>query len=223
MNVKRETLVVNFFAGPGAGKTTCAWEIAAELKKQGLVTEYVPEYAKELVWDNNFEMLDGTAEHQMKLFQEQNRRIQRLIGKVDVIVTDAPILLGTMYCKENTKVAEEYKETVLRQHNAYNNFNLFINRGNNFEKEGRIHNLEESRKIDSDIKAFLDSKNIYYGNYCHQTTNVIVDNIAVTLHRISKEKNGFFLSKSEKTEKQGTPKHKPLRGTPIIPTQGLHR
>ena len=44
-----KTLVVNLFAGPGAGKTTCAWEIASELKKRGIVTEYVPEYAKELV------------------------------------------------------------------------------------------------------------------------------------------------------------------------------
>jgi len=44
-----ETLVVNFFAVAGAGKTTCAWEVAAELKKINIVTEYVPEYAKELV------------------------------------------------------------------------------------------------------------------------------------------------------------------------------
>lgn len=49
-----KTLVVNLFAGPGAGKTTCAWEIAAELKKLGVHTEYVPEYAKELVWDEDY-------------------------------------------------------------------------------------------------------------------------------------------------------------------------
>ena len=52
-----KTLVVNLFAGPGAGKTSCAWEIASELKKRGIVTEYVPEYAKELVWDENYEAL----------------------------------------------------------------------------------------------------------------------------------------------------------------------
>lgn len=34
MEQKRNTLIVNCFAGPGAGKTTCAWEIAAELKKK---------------------------------------------------------------------------------------------------------------------------------------------------------------------------------------------
>ena len=29
----KKTVVVNLFAGPGAGKTTCAWAIASELKK----------------------------------------------------------------------------------------------------------------------------------------------------------------------------------------------
>ena len=28
----KNTIIVNLFAGPGAGKTTCAWEIASELK-----------------------------------------------------------------------------------------------------------------------------------------------------------------------------------------------
>ena len=35
------TMVVNCYAGPGAGKTTCAWEVASQLKKKGINTEYV--------------------------------------------------------------------------------------------------------------------------------------------------------------------------------------
>mgnify|MGYP000650593691 CR=1 FL=1 len=30
------TMVVNCYAGPGAGKTTCAWEVASQLKKKGI-------------------------------------------------------------------------------------------------------------------------------------------------------------------------------------------
>lgn len=37
--MNKNTIVVNLFAGPGAGKTTCAWEIASELKKRGIETE----------------------------------------------------------------------------------------------------------------------------------------------------------------------------------------
>lgn len=216
MEQKRNTLIVNCFAGPGAGKTTCAWEIAAELKKKNIVTEYVPEYAKELVWDNNLMLLDGTAEHQTTLFKEQNHRIQRLIGKVDVVVTDSPILLGTMYCEESTEAARGYRQTVLEQHNAYNNFNLFINRGKTFETEGRIHTLEESKKIDSGIKQFLDSNNIYYGNYYHQTIGVLIDNIQKTLHRISNKK-------VPEKEEPVKPERKSLRGIPVHSSRTLKR
>ena len=96
----KETLIVNFFAGPGAGKTTCAWEVAAELKKRNIVTEYVPEYAKELVWDERLDLLDGSFNNQMLLFQEQKRRLDRLVGKVDVVVTDSPLLLSVSYVQE---------------------------------------------------------------------------------------------------------------------------
>ena len=70
------TIVVNLWGGPGVGKTTCAWEIASELKKEGYVTEYVSEYAKELVWDEKIELLDGTYKNQFMILQEQTRRIE---------------------------------------------------------------------------------------------------------------------------------------------------
>lgn len=57
-NSDKNTIVINAFAGPGAGKTTSCLEVAEKLKKQGFVTEYVQEYAKELVYDNNLIMLD---------------------------------------------------------------------------------------------------------------------------------------------------------------------
>ncbi len=68
--------------GRGAGKTTCAWEIASELKKRNIQAEYVPEYAKELVWDEKRELLDGSLKNQRKLFQEQNHRLARLIERL---------------------------------------------------------------------------------------------------------------------------------------------
>lgn len=37
MEDKKHTLVINAFGGPGAGKTTACMEIAATLKKRGLV------------------------------------------------------------------------------------------------------------------------------------------------------------------------------------------
>lgn len=58
-NSDKNTIVINAFAGPGAGKTTSCLEVAEKLKKQGFVTEYVQEYAKELVYDNSFDVAIG--------------------------------------------------------------------------------------------------------------------------------------------------------------------
>lgn len=172
------TLVVNLFAGPGGGKTTCAWDIASKLKQRGIEAEYVSEYAKELVWDGKTEMLDGSLKNQKKLYKEQNRRVQRLLGKVDVVVTDSPAILSAIYAKE---ADEEFVKQMLFDFNNQKNFNLFINRGKSFQQQGRIHTLEESKEIDKEIKKFLSDNKIYYGNYYHKTLDIVVDNIIKTL------------------------------------------
>jgi len=180
-----ETLVVNFFAGPGAGKTTYAWEVAAELKKRNIVTEYVPEYAKELVWDDRRDMLDGSYAKQRLVLEEQARRVDRLIGKVDVVVTDSPVLLQPAYCKENQA---EFEQQALEIFSSRNNFNLFINRGSHYEQAGRIHTLDESRRVDGEVKEILNRHNVYYGTYSHNTIDTVVENIQKTLNRLNNEK-----------------------------------
>lgn len=175
-----KTLVVNLFAGPGAGKTTCAWEIASELKKRGINTEYVPEYAKELVWDENYKAL-ADQEH---IFEVQANRINRLIGKVDVVVTNSPILFSEIYGKNNSN---DFKQRIWEEHDSHKNFNLFINRCLRFEQQGRIHNLTESKEIDNKIKNMLEENSVYYGQYFHKTVPIIIDNIITTLNRIQAE------------------------------------
>lgn len=180
--MNKKTVVVNLFAGPGAGKTTCAWAIASELKKRNIETEYVAEYAKEFVWDNQLEMLDGSFEHQKALYEEQNRRVSRLIGKVDVIVTDSPAILSLVYLKEPNA---DFEKTVLTAFNEQHNFNLFINRGKVYQQQGRLQNLEESKLIDESVIGFLRANHVYFGTYYHQTLGVLVDNIVKHLNNIN--------------------------------------
>ena len=184
----RRTIIVNAFAGPGAGKTTAAWDIAANLKKRDIETEYVSEYAKELVWDGRADMLGGTIKNQALVYEEQKRRIDRLLGKVDVIVTDSPIILSAIYIKPELNEPEEYKkfqQKLVREFKKYDNFNFFINRDKkNYQQAGRIHNLEEAIQIDEDIKRFLDKNNIYYGTYYHSHMKLIADNIERHLKKV---------------------------------------
>ena len=176
-NSDKNTIVINAFAGPGAGKTTSCLEVAEKLKKQGFVTEYVQEYAKELVYDNNFIMLDGHYEHQFAILNEQVKRINRLYGKVDFIVTDSPNLLNNTYLNEdkNTEVYSAYSDSVNKLYGLYNNFNYFVERDTSvFEKEGRIHNLEQSIAIDNELKNMLHNNQIDFDVYTHATIDNIV-------------------------------------------------
>ena len=105
-----KTIVINAFGGPGSGKTTACLDITSMLKKRGFKAEYVQKYAKELIWDKNFEMLDGSEKNQKIILKEQQKRMDKLMGKVDFIVTDAPLLLNTIYL--NSPINSLYKGSI---------------------------------------------------------------------------------------------------------------
>lgn len=171
------SLVVNAFGGPGAGKSTACFHIVEELKKMGYVTEYVSEYAKDLVWDENFQLLDGTEAHQLEILKEQLHRIDRLYGKVDFIVTDASILLNAIY---NSELTPEYEKMLEMLNGQYENFNFLVQREGKFEEEGRIHSYEESIRKDNEVEKMLQQHGLFYGVYNHGTLDVIVKNVQKT-------------------------------------------
>lgn len=53
----KSTIVVNLFAGPGAGKSTGAAYIFAMLKMHGIDCELVTEFAKDKTWEHNSKAL----------------------------------------------------------------------------------------------------------------------------------------------------------------------
>jgi tRNA uridine 5-carbamoylmethylation protein Kti12 len=87
------TLVVNLFGGPGCGKSTTSAGLFHDMKKKSLNVELVTEYAKELVWSDSISAMSD----QLYLLANQNRRLDRLVGKVDYVITDAPLLLSAYY------------------------------------------------------------------------------------------------------------------------------
>ena len=171
---EHQSIVVNAFGGPGAGKSTACFHIVESLKKQGYVTEYVSEYAKDLVWDENHELLDGSEQHQFEILKEQLHRIDRLYGKVDFIVTDASILLNEVYNKE---ITPEYTEMLDKLNRQYTNFNFLVQRNSEqYETEGRIHSYQESVLKDQEVERLLEQHAVSYGVYSHETLADIVNN-----------------------------------------------
>ena len=50
--------VINIFGGPGTGKSVTAAKLFAELKIQNKNCELITEYAKELVYDESYKVID---------------------------------------------------------------------------------------------------------------------------------------------------------------------
>lgn len=139
-----DTLVVNLFGGPGSGKSTGATYVFSRLKMLGYHCEYVSEFAKDLVWEGNKDAFDC----QMYITGNQAWRIRRLIGKVDVIITDSPICIGNMYNKDNPAL----HDAIMFEFNKYHNINFYIERANEYEVIGRNENESTARKIDENLK-----------------------------------------------------------------------
>lgn len=47
-----KTKYINVLGGPGVGKSTTAAYVFSEMKRMGLSVEYVPEVAKDFVWED---------------------------------------------------------------------------------------------------------------------------------------------------------------------------
>lgn len=148
-------LVVNLFGSPGSGKSTGAAYIFSKLKLAGINAELVTEFAKDMVWEENH----TAFENQAYIFGEQCYRVSRLREKVDVVVTDSPILLSSFY-NTDPAYAAELDSLVTKVFHIYDNYNVFINRVKPYNPSGRIHTEQESNQIVEDLLQFLASHGV---------------------------------------------------------------
>ena len=169
-------IVVNLFAGPGSGKSTTCAGVFSKLKLAGVNCEMALEYAKDKVWENSLDVLDD----QIYVFGKQLHRIKCLKDKVDVIITDSPILLSSIYNKEESNF---FDDLIVEQFHKFNNVNYYVVRDESFDMTGRIHNHEESLEKDDQIKALLSKYGISYQKvYKHNSVDTIVNDVMKILN-----------------------------------------
>lgn len=150
-------IVVNLFGAPGAGKSTGAAYIFSKLKMLGVNAELVTEFAKDKVWENNIEVLKT----QTYMFGKQHFRISRCEDKVDVIVTDSPLLLSAIY-NQSKILGEEFNNLVAKVFKSYDSINYFIERNKPYNPKGRLQTESESDELAISIKALLSKYDITY-------------------------------------------------------------
>jgi len=183
MSKKNITLVVNLLGGPGCGKSTMAAGIFAGLKWKGIDCELAAEYAKDLVWEKRFK----TFENQVYMFGKQHHRIYRLVGQVDVIVTDSPILLTAIYDSEKR---ESLRNLMFEEYNKVNNFNILLRRRKVYNPKGRNQTESESKEIDEQIRNLLEENKLPHITVdgCQDAVNDIVRTVEITLRMLHESK-----------------------------------
>ena len=152
-----KTIVVNLFGEPSAGKSTAAMDITARLKRAGINAEYVSEFAKDKVYEQNPEVF----KHQEYIFGKQSFKMGRVRDKVQVIVVDSPLILSIIY-NQNEYLGEAFDQVVMDIFNSYKNKNYLLVRKHDYEVSGRFQNESEANKVREQIVSELNKLNIPY-------------------------------------------------------------
>lgn len=177
----KNTLVVNLIGAPGTGKSTTMAGVFNKLKTQGIDCEMVTEFAKELVWEER----QQTFKDELYLFAKQNHRLFRVNGKVDVIVTDRPLILSILYNHMYGDNSHVFDKLILQTHEKYNNVNILLKRVKEYQENGRNQTESEADHMYKEIKEILDFNVVDYFEL--NADEEVVDKITWTINEIITE------------------------------------
>lgn len=152
------TTIINLYGGPGTGKSTSAAYLYYLLKSQGENAELVREYVKDWAWEKRH---IGTYD-QIYFLGKQVRRESMLYGKVDWVVTDSPVMIGTYYAQVYSplSVSEGARTSTLafyRQaaEDGHRHVHVFLKRTKDYVAAGRYQTEDEAKRVDIDMRRLL--------------------------------------------------------------------
>lgn len=175
--MNKKPLIVNIFGGPGAGKSTMRARIFTELKYKQLNCEEITEFAKDKTWEENWTALND----QIFMFGSQYHRMYRTMSKVDILLTDSPILLCSIYDKKNNP---HLKNLIIEEHNAMNTLNIFLERKHKYQGVGRNQDEAEAKAVDEKIINLLEEGNVQYiTTHSSSQTAIMIANLVDKLTR----------------------------------------
>lgn len=176
------TKVINVFGAPGVGKSTYAALLFSKMKEAGFNCELVQEYARELIYSEDRDLLDD----QLLVLGQQYGKVLKVAGWVDYIITDSPLILSQIYnarCRHPYDV-QQFEGICTQAFNKFDNLNILLtHKPRPYEKHGRREGLEQSLEIESEIIKTMRKNNfscavnpsvekvVDYLNFCKKLSN----------------------------------------------------
>jgi hypothetical protein len=156
------TKVINVIGGPGSAKSLYSAAIILQLNLHNKSVETIPDFAKSLVWQRNFEVL----KNQYFIAQRQFEMINLLDGQVQYIITECS-LPQVMYYNEtypdNICDIAKTNAQILEWHQQQDNINILVERSDKkYVRTGRFQDETQARAIDMGLRELLDREEMPY-------------------------------------------------------------
>jgi hypothetical protein len=156
------TKVINVIGGPGSAKSLYSAAIILQLNLHNKSVETIPDFAKSLVWQSNFEVL----KNQYFIAQRQFEMINLLDGQVQYIITECS-LPQVMYYNEtypdNICDIAKTNAQIREWHKQQDNINILVERSDKkYVRTGRFQDETQARAIDMGLRELLDREEMPY-------------------------------------------------------------
>ena len=156
------TKVINIIGGPGCDKSLYSAAIILFLNLHHKTVETIPDYAKSLVWQKNFEVL----KNQYFIAQRQYEMLNLLDGQVQYLITECS-LPQVLYYNENypDNICDigKTRAQILAWYGQHNNVNIMVERGEKkYVHTGRFQDEAQARSIDLGLREVLEREELPY-------------------------------------------------------------
>lgn len=153
----KKVIVVNIAGEPGTGKSILTAKLFAKLKEKFISCEVSSEYIKRKIREDARKVV----QNQIYIFAKQQFQLFGMKDNVDVIITDSPFFLCSIY--DSTK-CPLLKELILKEYKSYNNLTYLVKRDESvpYEQEGRYQDKKGAKEVDVRVEKFMQENNIPY-------------------------------------------------------------
>ena len=142
--------IIEFFGGPGSGKTTTATHAFSAFKQMGIECEFVREYAQEAIYCGQKHHLDSqfiVAANQYRKYKEQE------LAGTKLVFSDTSMLLSKVY-GDITHPGRQYLNALIDiLQDEFEIVKVFIKRVKEYKTQGRLQTEQEARELDILMKS----------------------------------------------------------------------
>lgn len=160
-------MLISIIGSPSSGKSTLATSLQFDLKRGGFNSIQASEYATDYIAENG---IPDSPMDQMVIFYNQLNREKMYIESKEFIICDSSSLLNYFYFRnlfpkklsnKDISAINHMQKEVLKSINQWD-YIFYLPPMDYIEDGIRFHNTSQIKKIDNQIRSYLDMENIEY-------------------------------------------------------------